>query len=197
MDEHKRSGSETAGGFQCISAAGLDDIRERALEVIDYYTRTKSVIRKEVKKEFIREMRTFEEERARREKVIKEKMVEIEKLQAKIESLSNTIYGLRSKSKLWEHECARISEAYHRTVMFYSNPALVEVQLQVILEYAEALARFVGLHKWDRDTLDMAKEFRDSIRAKIDRIVQEIDTNITDEISIASAQHNIEAASQE
>lgn len=197
MDADKRTRNGAAGSAQDVSAAGADDIRERALEAIDCYTRTKSVIRKEVKKEFLREIKTFEGERARREKIIKEKMVEIENLEAKIQSLNNTMYGLRSKSKLWEHECARISEAYRRTVMFYSNPALVEVQLQVILEYAGALARFVGSHKWDRDTLDMAQRLHDSIRAKMDQIVHEIDTNIMDEISIASAQQNIEAAFQE
>jgi len=173
------------------------DIRERALKAIAFYTRTKSVIRKEVRKEFMREIKTFEEERGRREKIVKEKMMEIENLEGKIESLNNTMYGLRSKSKLWEHECARISEAYHRTVMFYSNPGLVEVQLQVILEYAEALVRFVGSHKWDKDTLDMAQSFRDTIGAKMNRIVHEIKMNIMDDTSIASAQKNIEAASQE
>lgn len=197
MDRDKRTRNGATGAAGDIAMTDADDIRERALEAIACYTRTKSVIRKEVKKEFIREIRTFEDERARREKIVKEKMTEIETLEAKIESLNNTMYGLRSRSKLWEHECARISEAYQRTVMFYSNPALVEVQLQVILEYAGALVRFVGSHKWDKDTLDMAQNFRDAIDAKMTRIVHEINMNIMDDTSIASAQKNIEAASQE
>ena len=173
-----------------------EDIRERALAVIACYKRTKSAIRKEVRKEFMREIRAFEKERGGREKVIKEKMIKIESLEAKVESLNNTMYGLQSKSKLWEHECARISEAYRRTVMYYSNPALVEVQFQVILEYADALVRFVGSHKWEKGTRDMARTFRDSICVKMDQVVHEINSNIMDDISIASAQKNIEAASQ-
>lgn len=197
MDGDKRTRNGYAASAEDISMTDAADIRERALEAIAYYTRTKSVIRKEVRKEFMREIKTFEQERARREKIVKEKMIEIENLEARVESLNNTMYGLRSKSKLWEHECARISEAYRRTVMFYSNPGLVEVQLQVILEYAEALIRFVGSHKWGKDTLDMAQSFRDTIGAKMDRIVHEINMNIMDDTSIASAQKNIEAASQE
>lgn len=190
----KRNGSSPC--TEDISMDGTDDIKERALEVIACYTRSKSVIRKEVKKEFAGLIKTFEEERGCREKIIKEKMTEIENLQAKIESLNNTLYGLRSRSKLWEHECARISEAYRKTVILYSNPGLVEVQLQVILEYAGALERFVGSHKWDGETLDMAQKFRESIRAKIDSIVHEIAANIMDDTSIASAQKNIEAESR-
>jgi hypothetical protein len=197
VDGDKRTRNGCATSAKDVSVTDAADIRERALEAIACYTRTKSVIRKEVRKEFMREIKTFEEERARREKIVKEKMIEIENLETKIESLNNSMYGLRSKSKLWEHECARISEAYHRTVMFYSNPGLVEVQLQVILEYAEALVRFVGSHKWDKDTLNMAQSFRDAIGARMNRIVHEIDINIMDDISIASAQKNIEAASQE
>ncbi len=175
----------------------MESLRERALEVIACYERTKSTIRKEVRKEFGREIEQFEEERAGREKIIKEKMIEIDTLQAKIESLNNSMYGLQSKSKLWEHECARISEAYHRTVMHYSNPGLVEVQLQVISEYADALVRFVGSHKWEMDTVDMAEKYRDSICKKMNQIIHEIEMNLMDDISIASTRRNIEAASQE
>lgn len=174
-----------------------EDLRERALEVIACYERTKSAIRKEVRKEFVREIQRSEKERASRERIIKEKMTEIDGLQAKIESLNNSMYGLQSKSKLWEHECARISEAYYRTVAYYSNPGLVEVQLQVISEYADALVRFVGSHKWQKETIDMAKKYRDSICEKINLIVHDIKTNITDDVSIASTQKNVEAASRE
>jgi len=180
-----------------VSKAEMETLRERALEVIACYERTKSTIRKEVRKEFGREIHKFEEERAKREKIVKDKMIEIDSLEAKIESLNNSMYGLQSKSKLWEHECARISEAYHRTVMYYSNPGLVEVQLQVISEYADALVRFVGSHKWERDTVDMAEKYRDSICKKMNEIAHEISMNLMDELSIASTQKNIEAASQE
>ncbi len=186
----------SAGKPENASVTDTEDIRERALEVIAYYERTKSAIRKEVRKEFMREIKGFEQERGGREKIIKEKMMEIESLGAKIESLNNTMYGLQSKSKLWEHECARISETYRRTVMYYSNPGLIEVQLQVILEYADALVRFVGSHKWEKGTSDMAQTFRDSICIKMDQIVHEINTNIMDDTSIASAKNKIETASQ-
>jgi hypothetical protein len=175
----------------------IEELRERALEVISCYERTKSAIRKEVRKEFGRELKRFEEERAGRENVVRQKMAEIDNLQGKIESLSNSLYGLKSKSKLWEHECARISEAYYSTVLYYSNPGLVEVQLQVIAEYADALARFVASHKWQKDTASMAEEYCDAVCRKMDRIVQEIKINLIEDISISSTKRNIEARSQE
>lgn len=191
---------ETRDAFAGKTGDGSTDpenIRERVLDVIAHYKRTKSAIRKEVRKDFLREIKNFEEERGRREKVIKEKMIEIEHLEAKIESLDNAMYGLKSRSKLWEHECARISEAYYRTIAYYSNPGLIEVQLQVILEYTDALARFVGSHKWEKETLDTARTFCESIHSKMEDILHGIDANIMDDISIASARSNIETASQE
>ncbi len=175
----------------------MENIKERALDAIASYEKTKSDIRKEVRKEFARELHGFEQERVRREKIVKDKMMEIDSLEAKIQSLNNTIYGLRSKSKLWEHECARISEAYCKTIAYYSNPGLVEVQLQVILEYADALIRFVACHRWDRDTVYMAQRYRDSINEKINRIVHQIDANLADDTSVASVQKNTETGSKE
>lgn len=154
------------------AARELEDIKERALKVLANYEKTKAAIKKEVRKEYATEIRHLENERLQRERVVKEKMIEIDRLESRIESLNNEVFGFRSKSKLWEHECARISDVYHRTVMYYSNPGLVEVQLQVILEYADALIRFVGVQKWDRDTVLMAERYRDSIHTKLHEIVR-------------------------
>ncbi|OPY04012.1 MAG: hypothetical protein A4E61_00917 [Syntrophorhabdus sp. PtaB.Bin184] len=172
-------------------ASELESIRERALEVLANYRKTKAVIRKEVRKEYATEIRHLENERSQREMVIKEKMAEIDRLRDTIESLNNEVFGLRSKSKLWEHECARISDTYHRTVLYYSNPGLVEVQLQVISEYVDALARFVSVHKWDRDTADMAERYRDSIHAKLHEVIRGIDMNPKEDTSLASARNNV------
>lgn len=183
---------EESGSAPGSRAAGeLESIRERALEVLANYRRTKAVIRKEVRKEYATEIRHLENERSRREMVIKEKMAEIDRLRDTIGSLNNEVFGLRSKSKLWEHECARISDTYHRTVLYYSNPGLVEVQLQVISEYIDALARFVAVHKWDRDTLNMAERYRDSIHAKLDKVIHGIDMNPKEDTSLVSARNNI------
>ena len=45
----------------------------------------------------------------------------------------------------------RVSEAYNETVGYYSNPALLEVQVLVISEQGEALVRFSECHKWDAE----------------------------------------------
>jgi hypothetical protein len=118
-------------------------------------------------------------------------MVEIDRLQERIGSLNNEVFGLRPKSKLWEHECARISDTYHRTVLYYSNPGLVEIQLQVISEYVDALVRFVTVHKWDRETADMAEKYCDSIHAKLREVVRGIDMSPKEDTSLVSARKNV------
>lgn len=175
------------------AARELESIRERALKVLANYEKTRAVVKKEVRKEYATEIRHLENERSQRERVIKEKMIEIDRLEERIGSLNNEVFGLRSKSKLWEHECARISDVYNRTVLYYSNPGLVEVQLQVISEYTDALIRFVRAHKWDSDTVNMAKRYRDSIHAKLHEVVRGIDMNPKEDTSLVSARKNIDA----
>jgi len=174
------------------AAGDLENIRERALEVFANYRKTKAVIRKEVRKECASEIRHLENERSQREMVIKENMMEIDRLQERIGSLNNEVFGLRSKSKLWEHECARISDTYHRMVLYYSNPGLVEIQLQVVSEYVDALVRFVSVHKWDRETADMAEKYCDSIHAKLREVIRGIGVNPKEDTSLVSARKNID-----
>ena len=189
--EHNRCSGETR--TENATAAGeLDSISERALQILANYRKTKAVIRKEVRKEYATEIRHLENERSQREMVIKEKMMEIDRLQERIGSLNNEVFGLRSKSKLWEHECARISDTYHRTVLYYSNPGLVEIQLQVISEYVDALARFVSVHKWDKDTAVMAEKYRASIHAKLREVIRGIDMNPREDTSLVSARKKID-----
>lgn len=172
----------------------LERIRERALEVLAHYKKNKAVIRREVRKEYASAIRHLENERAQRESIIKDKMLTIDELEARIESLDNEVFGLRSRSKLWEHECARISDVYHRTVLYYSNPGLVEVQLQVISEYTDALIRFVREHRWDKGTVIMAQRYCDSIYTKLRDLVGEITSNPLEDTSLASARKNTSAA---
>ncbi len=170
----------------------LESIKAKALEVLANYEKTKAAIRKEVRKEYASTIRHLENERAGREGVVKDKMIEIDRLEARVQSLNNEVFGLLSRSKLWEHECARISDVYHRTVLHYSNPGLIEVQLQVISEYTDALIRFVGTHKWNRDTVDMARKYCSSIQEKLYTLVREIETHPEEEISLASARKNVD-----
>ena len=170
----------------------MESIRERAKELLANYEKTKTAIRKEVAKEYARTIRDLQNERAVRENVVKNKMIEIGELKDRIGSLNNRIFGLESKSKLWEHECARISDAYHRMVRSYSNPGLVEVQMQVILEYTDALIRFARGHRWGKDTVDMAIRYRDSIQDKLRELISEIDNNREEDLSLDSARKHVE-----
>lgn len=169
----------------------LEKVKERALEVLARYEKTKAAVREDVKKEYARTIQHFENERTRREGVIKEKIDQIDKLQNKVESLNNTILGLESKNKLWEHECARIYDAYQRTVRNYSNPGLIEVQLQVISEFTDSLIRFVGGYRWGKATIEMANAYRDSILKKMDELVHEIGKAQEKNISLDSARKNV------
>jgi hypothetical protein len=70
-----------------------------------------------------------------------------------------------------EHECARyLIPTQDGPVLF--EPGLVEIQLQVVSEYVDALVRFVSVHKWDRETADMAEKYCDSIHAKLREVIR-------------------------
>jgi ParB family chromosome partitioning protein len=127
----------------------LEEIRERAKNTLARYEKNKEQITKEVRSEFEKEIADLGKERERREAAVKAKQDEISRLNGEMESLKNRIYGFDSQVALWRHEIARVSEVYNNTVGYYSNPALLEVQLQVISEFVEALVRFSECHKWD------------------------------------------------
>jgi len=95
---------------------------------------------------------------------------------------------------LWELECHRLAEQYNKTVQHYSNPALVEVQLQVISELVEALIRFVKNHKWDEDTLKMADRYRKELDEQMVRLSKEIRTNQKEVLTAEGARNNVEKA---
>ena len=127
----------------------LEEIRERARDTLARYEKNKEQITKEVKKEVEKELKDLKKERETREAAMKAKQDEIAALNGEIETLNNRIYGYDSQVALWRHEIARVSEMYDKNIAYYSNPALIEVQLQVISEFVESLVRFSECHKWD------------------------------------------------
>ena len=123
----------------------LKEIRERAETALARYEKNKEQITREVKKEVEKELEDLKKERETREAAIKAKQDEIAALNGEIESFKNRIYGYDSQVALWRHEIARVSELYNHSIAYYSNPALLEVQLQVISEYVESSGAVLGM----------------------------------------------------
>ena len=61
------------------------------------------------------------------------------------------------------HEIVRVAEKYDKDIASYSNPALIEIQLQVISEFVESLVRFSGCHKWDAEASQTVEKYHTSI----------------------------------
>lgn len=172
----------------------VENLKTEVKKKLEELEEKKGTITVEVRKEFQSEIQVLVKERETREAAIKAKQDEISSLNQSISSLKNNIEGLESKSKLWELECHRLAEQYNKTVQHYSNPALIEVQLQVISELVEALIRFVKNHKWDEDTLKMADRYRKELDEQMVRLSKEIRTNQKEVLTAEGARHNVEKA---
>jgi chromosome segregation ATPase len=171
----------------------LEEIKERAKTELAKYEKTKGQITKEVRREVERELEEFKKERETREAAVKAKQDEIAELNGQIESLNNKIYGYDSQVALWRHEIARVSELYNHSIAYYSNPALIEVQLQVISEYVEALVRFSECHKWDTQASKIVERYHKSIGDFLQKLVKKVATNQKDVISLERSEKAIAA----
>ncbi len=174
----------------------VESLKTQVKQKLDELEEKKGTLTVEVRKEFEAQITVLVKERETRETAIKTKQDEISKLNESITSLKNKIDGLESKSKLWELECHRLAEQYNKTVQHYSNPALVEVQLQVVSELVEALIRFVKNHKWDEDTLKMSDKYRKDLDEQMVRLSKEIRTNQKEVLTAEGARTNVEKALQ-
>ena len=174
----------------------LEKIRERAKNTLARYEKNKEEITVAVRKEFEKDLADLEKERESREAVVKAKQEEIGELNGKIASLNNNIYGLDSQVALWRHEVARIVETYDYTTAYYSNPALIEIQLRVISEFAESLIRFSECHKWDEKSLKMVEKYDKSIGELLHRLVKKVAANQKEVLSLEVSEKAVAAQSE-
>jgi ParB-like chromosome segregation protein Spo0J len=171
----------------------LAQIRERAETTLATYEKDREEITEEVKREFETELDNLRKERERREAIVKAKQDEIAGLNGEIESFKNRIYGYESQVALWRHEIARVSELYNRNVAYYSNPALLEVQLQVISEYVESLVRFSECHKWDAEASRTVERYQKSIGEHLRKLVKEVKSRQKEVVSVEESEKVIAA----
>jgi ParB-like chromosome segregation protein Spo0J len=171
----------------------LEKIRERAETTLARYEKNKEEITKEVKREVEKELEDLKKERETREAAIKAKQDEIAALNGEIESFKNRIYGYDSQVALWRHEIARVSELYNHSVAYYSNPALLEVQLQVISEYVESLVRFAECHKWDAEGLRKVERYHKSIGDLLQKLAKQVKAHQKEVVSLEESEKAIAA----
>lgn len=180
----------------------LEEIRKRAKDTLAKYEKNKEQITKQVKKEVEKRIEDLEKERETREAAMKEKQDKIAELNGQIETLNNRIYGYDSQVALWRHEFARVSETYDKSIAYYSNPALIEIQLQVISEFVDSLVRFSGCHKWDANAIKTVEKYRKSIGDLLEKLAEQVNTRQKEVVSVQesekaiAAQIEMEAASR-
>jgi len=171
----------------------LAEIKERADNVLATYEKNKEEITEELTKEFESELAELAKERETREAAMKAKQDEIAELKGQIESLKNSVYGFESEASLWRHEVARVTEKYDKNIAYFSNPALIEIQLQVISEFAESLVRFSGCHKWDAAALETAVRYRKSIGDLLDKLVKQVKAHQKEILSLQKSEEAVAA----
>ncbi len=175
----------------------LEEIRERARDTLARYEKNKEQITKEVKKEVEKELKDLKKERETREAAMKAKQDEIAGLNGEIETLNNRIYGYDSQVALWRHEIARVSELYDKNIAYYSNPALIEVQLQVISEFVEALVRFSECHKWDGEAARTVERYDKSIGELLQRLLKQVKGHQKETLSLQESEKIVAGQTEE
>lgn len=188
-EEEKKKAQQTLKG----NREELEKIRERAETTLARYEKDKEQITIEVKRELEKDLEDFKKERETREAAIKAKQDEIASLNGEIKSFKSRIYGYDSQVALWRHEIARISELYNHSIAYYSNPALLEVQLQVISEYVESLVRFSECHKWDGEAAKTVERYQKSIDDLLRKLVQRVRANQKEVVSLEDSEKTITA----
>lgn len=169
----------------------LEKIRQRAETTLARYEKNREQITDEVKREVEKEIDDLKRERETREAAIKAKQDDIERLNGEIKSLNNRIYGYDAQVALWRHEIARVSELYNQNIAYYSNPALLEVQLQVISEYVESLVRFSECHKWDSEGLRTVERYHQSIGDLLEKLIKQVKAHQKEVISLKESEKAI------
>ncbi len=175
------------------SGQELKGIRERAKTAIARYEKTKAQITKEVKTEVEKEIADLQKERETREAVFKAKQDKIAELDGEIETLKNRISGYDGQVALWKHEVARMSETYNKSIAYYSNPALIEIQLQVISEFIESLVRFSECHMWDADASRTVEKYRRSIGDLLEKLAGHVRAHQKEVVSLQESEKAIAA----
>jgi ParB family chromosome partitioning protein len=181
---------------QAKNGQELEDIKERAEDAIARYEKNKEQITKEVKKEVEKELKDLTKERETREAAMKMKQDEIAGLNGEIETLKNRIYGYDSQVALWRHEIARVSETYENSIAYYSNPALIEIQLQVISEFVESLVRFSGCHKWDANAFKTVEKYRKSIGDLLEKLAGKVRDQQKEAVSVQESEKAVAAQTE-
>jgi ParB family chromosome partitioning protein len=180
-----------------LNGKELEEIRERAKDTLSRYEKNKEQITKEVKKEVEKELKDLKKERQTREAAVKAKQDEIAELNGQIETLKNRIYGYDSQVALWRHEIARVSELYDKSIAYYSNPALIEVQLQVISEFIEALVRFSECHKWNADASRTVERYNKSIGDLLQKLLKQVRDHQKEIVSVQESERVVSAQTEE
>ena len=171
----------------------LEKIRERAEDTLATYEKNREEITEEVTKEFENELKELVKERETREAAVKAKQDEIAELNGQIETLKNRVYGYEAQAALWRHEIARVAEKYDKDIAYYSNPALIEIQLQVISEFVESLVRFSGCHKWDAEASKTVEKYHKSIGELLQKLVKQVKAHKRETVSLQESEKAVAA----
>ena len=152
----------------------LEEIKEKVKELFAQYSKTKEEVTVEVRQEYAKQLSEAEQEREKREAVVKDKDRDIGDLKAQIQSWKNLKAGLESTVGLWRHEIARVAEQYNHTVDHYSSPAVMEGELRFCLSRVQSLIDWSKEHLWDPRALPILEQHDKAIRESLQTLIRTV-----------------------
>ena len=150
----------------------VDEIQERADEVIAEYDVKKEEVTKKMHEELQDEIANAKKEREERIAAVKGKDKEIAELEDEIVFLKSKNDGFESAAGLWQNEAARVRELYHSTVDRYSSPALMDGELKLCLGRMQSLIEWSKEHAWDPKALPMLEKYDKAIRLTLQKLIE-------------------------
>ena len=86
-----------------------------------------------------------------------------------------------------------MAEKYDKNIAYYSNPALIEIQLQVISEFVESLVRFSECHKWDAEAPRTVERYQKSIGDLLQKLVRQVRAHQKEAVSLEESEKTVAA----
>jgi len=165
----------------------LEQIKEQVKEVFAQYNKTKEDVAVEVREEFEQRLAEAEQEREKRETVVKGKDRDIDELKEQIQSWKNQKDGLEGAIGLWRHEIARVAEQYNHTVDHYSSPTIMEGELRFCLSRVQSLIEWSKKHLWDPRVLPILEQHDKTIRESLQTLIKSVKAHPKPLVSLQQA----------
>lgn len=162
----------------------LETANDRIEELLEKLQTTKETITETVRKEYESRLTMFVKERETREKIVKTKEGEIDTLKDQIKHTATIIKGLEDRSDTFAFEMKRCREQYNNTILQYSDPLYITVQLKMAVAQVESLITHAKNHKWQDTLLTECADYRKKLDNMMGKLINEVSVNLMEPMDV-------------